>query len=108
MQVVELANMSNANGDKVDPSKLYIIGFWSYGGCSIEIEKVYVTNSDDYVETGIEDNVRLQNDENEIVDVYSITGVLLRKAIRRKDAIVGLPFGIYIVGGEKIMKAYRN
>ena len=104
MQVVDLANMSNSNGVKVDPSHLYIVGFWSFGSCGIEIEKVYVTNSDDYVETGIEDNVLLQYDENEIVDVYSITGVLLRKSIRRRDAIIGLPLGIYIVGGEKIMK----
>ena len=39
--------------------------------------------------------------EAEIVDVYDLTGVCLRKQVRRADAVKGLKKGIYVVGGKK-------
>lgn len=39
--------------------------------------------------------------ESEYVDVYDITGMLIRKQVRRADAMKGLKKGIYIVGGKK-------
>ncbi|MCQ2199304.1 MAG: hypothetical protein MJZ19_06235 [Paludibacteraceae bacterium] len=38
------------------------------------------------------------------VDVYSTSGVLLRKSVERASATNGLPMGVYIVGGEKVVK----
>lgn len=38
------------------------------------------------------------------VDVYSTSGVLLRKSVERSSATNGLPMGVYIVGGEKVVK----
>ena len=35
---------------KIDPSHLYIIGFWSYGGTPLYIDKLYLTNRDDKAE----------------------------------------------------------
>lgn len=40
--------------------------------------------------------------KNEFCDVYTLSGVLLRKHVRKHNATKGLPKGIYIVGGEKI------
>lgn len=40
----------------------------------------------------------------EYVDVYSVYGQLLRKAVYYKQALHGLPSGIYIVGGKKVVK----
>ena len=37
------------------------------------------------------------------VDVYNMNGQLLRKAVERDNATTGLPAGIYIVGGKKVM-----
>ena len=41
---------------------------------------------------------------DEPVDVYSTGGVLLKKQVRRADALKGLPAGLYVVDGEKIAK----
>lgn len=38
---------------------------------------------------------------SEIVDVYDITGKLVRKQVKRADAVKGLKRGIYIAGGKK-------
>ena len=39
--------------------------------------------------------------EAEIVDVYDLTGVCVRKQVRRADAVKGLKKGIYVIGGKK-------
>lgn len=39
---------------------------------------------------------------NEIVDVYTLTGVLVRKAVKSSSAMKGLPKGIYLVGTKKV------
>lgn len=42
--VVELDNMKDKNGGKIDPSHLYIAGFWSTGGKPIVIANVSLAN----------------------------------------------------------------
>lgn len=62
-------------------------------------------------DVGAEDEEQLPTSINgveaaadEPVDVYSTGGVLLKKQVRRADALKGLPAGLYIVNGEKIAK----
>lgn len=43
--------------------------------------------------------------QSEIVDVYDITGKLVRKQVKRADAVKGLKKGIYIAGGKKYVVA---
>ena len=38
--VVDLHDMKDENGNRIDPSHLYIIGFWSYGNKPIIIDKI--------------------------------------------------------------------
>ena len=38
--IVDLHNMKDENGSKIDPAHLYIVGFWSYGGKPIIIESL--------------------------------------------------------------------
>jgi hypothetical protein len=38
--IVNLHDMKDKNGAKIDPSHLYIIGFWSYGNKPIVIDKI--------------------------------------------------------------------
>lgn len=42
---------------------------------------------------------------SELVDVYDITGKLVRKQVKRADAVNGLKKGIYIAGGKKYVVA---
>jgi len=98
---VNLATMTKS-GTKVDPSHLYIIGLWSYGGSDIVFSDVYVTNNTDYSKpTALEYVSNKEIDENEMVDVYSVMGVKLRSQIERKKAMGGLSDGIYLVGNNK-------
>ena len=39
----------------------------------------------------------------EVVDVYSLNGVLVRKNVKSANAVNGLPAGIYVVGGQKVI-----
>lgn len=41
--------------------------------------------------------------EDAAVDVYSMQGILLRKAVPASEATQGLPAGLYIVGGKKVL-----
>lgn len=51
--------------------------------------------------TGVE-NVKFET-EQELVNVYNVSGVLVRRGVEAESALVGLPGGVYIVGGKKVM-----
>nr|WP_321408607.1 family 43 glycosylhydrolase [uncultured Carboxylicivirga sp.] len=105
--VVTLDNMYNSSNVEIVPDHLYIIGFWSYGSCSIKIEEIYLTNNDDFTNTGVNEGKINSCDPFEIVNVFSLTGVKVKSDVIRKEALHGLPLGIYIVGDEKVMKAHH-
>ncbi len=100
--VVKLREMySDRDRRKLDPSHIYIAGFWSTGGTPFRIEKVYLTNNDDYSEmTAIE---LPEADGDEPVDVYTLGGVRVRSGVARSSAAEGLPPGLYVVGREKVI-----
>lgn len=55
VKLKEMYRSTDDNGgidknDPVDPSHIYILGFWSFGGSKLNIEKIYLTNKDDYSE----------------------------------------------------------
>lgn len=98
--VIDLRNMKSENGTRMDAGHIYIAGFWSLGGKPFKISKVYATRSDDpMIESGID---KILTDDV-TVDVYSLQGLLLRKGVEREIATDGLPSGIYIVGGKKLL-----
>lgn len=100
--VIRLQEMKkDGTNEKMDPSHIYIVGFWSYGQeqNAFEVERVYVTNDDDYLAS--EDIVVL--DPEEPVDVYGIDGVMLLQGVTPAQAAEMLRPGVYIMGGEKVM-----
>lgn len=40
--------------------------------------------------------------ENAVVDVYSVSGSLVKPSVRINEALRSLPAGIYVIGGEKV------
>jgi beta-xylosidase len=102
--VVTLANMVKAGKTtKVDPSHIYIVGFWSSGNSPIVIKNVFLSNSSEYGTTGIEELPDINISDNKLVDVYSIMGVRVRSQVYRKDAVKGLPNGVYIIDHQKVL-----
>ena len=48
-------------------------------------------------------NVEIVDNENEIVDVYTIDGVLIKRNVKAAEATKNLAKGIYIVGKKKVL-----
>ena len=97
--VIELSTLKkDGSNTPLDPSHIYIAGFWSNGGQPIKIKNIFVsqdgnTSGIDEVETA---------DGNELVDVYSLQGVLLYQGVTRAEAESLLKPGIYIIGDQKV------
>ena len=54
----------------------------------------------------VHDNDDVKNivaDQNELVDLYSINGVLLKSKVEYKYAFDDLDSGIYVINGEKVV-----
>ncbi|MCM1153270.1 MAG: glycosyl hydrolase [Muribaculum sp.] len=64
---------------------------------SLIISKEIIDNPDSGVE-----NVRI--DENKTVDIYSVSGILVRRGVYAKEALQTLPSGLYIIEGKKMLK----
>lgn len=41
---IDLQNMKDKNGNKIDPSHIYIAGIWTYGGKPVYIKEVFLSN----------------------------------------------------------------
>ncbi len=95
--IVNLQNAQKEDGTPLDPSHIYIGGFWSTGSSPFVIDKVYLAKSDKELTAVQEIYI---SDENEKVNVFSMTGILLRSQIERKRATDGLSKGMYIVGNS--------
>lgn len=63
------------------------------GDITLDIPENFVLNS-------INDAIVLKGDNN---NVYSVSGVLVRKNVKGDAAVKGLPAGLYIVNGEKVV-----
>lgn len=51
--------------------------------------------------TGIQQTT---NNKRKLVNVYSISGTLIRKQVQERGALNGLPSGIYLINGKKVLK----
>jgi beta-xylosidase len=103
--VVSLPNMyKTGTTTKMDPSHIYIVGFWSSGNSPFVIDSVFLSNSSGYDSpTAIHELSVKKLNENEIVDVYTIMGIRIQSKIKREHATKGLPNGVYIVGKNKVL-----
>ena len=102
--IIDLQSITTDNSTVISPKHITAVRFWSAGG-DLVLDKVYLTNKADASEeiTGLADTFRDNITENDIVDVYSVTGKLMKKQLRRGDAKLGLPNGVYIIGRQKVV-----
>ncbi len=98
--IVDLLNAKKEDGTPLNRNHIYIAGFWSNGNNPFIIESISLANSTGINNSGIEDVVNL-NCLPDKVDVYTISGHKIRSLVKRENAVVGLPEGIYIVGVKK-------
>ncbi len=98
--VIDLQNMKSNEGRKVDPSHIYIAGFWSRGGQQFRIKSIFLSD-DPNAESGVD--MIGASEAEELVDVYNLQGALVKARVAHKEASAGLPAGLYIIGGKKVM-----
>ena len=93
----------NQSGQSLDTKNIRIVSFWGNGNQSIIVNDMYLTNNSDYSReepTG----VRLISSENQqVVDVWTLSGQRIRQAVDSDKATQGLLPGIYIVGNKKVV-----
>jgi len=65
------------------------------------VQSIFLTNDSQYDPTGVVDLPIAAPSTS--VDVYSLSGQLLRRQVRREQALQGLPKGLYIVNGHKVL-----
>ena len=96
--VVDLWNMKSNENRPVDPSHIYIVGFWTYGGHKFKIKDIFPSDDPDA------DAVNSISSESEApVNVYSPQGIVIRSRVPANEALQGLPPALYIINGQKIL-----
>ena len=90
-------------GQPLDLKNIGIVSFWGNGNGFIQIDDIYLTNNDDYSPQAAAIARPLVQQNAETVNVYTLSGQLVRQAVSRSQAVSGLTKGIYIVGGKKIV-----
>lgn len=90
-------------GQPLDTKNIRIVDFWSNGTGNIVVDDMYLTNNEDYTpQLPSAINMTL-DDRDRPVDVYTVSGQLVRRATSRQKALEGLPKGIYIVERQKVV-----
>ncbi len=97
--VMNLKNLVSNENRHVDPSHLYIVGFWSTGGKQFKVKNIFPTNDPNATGSVAE----ITTDDNALVNVVNLQGVVVRKDVPAATATQGLPAGLYIVGNKKVI-----
>ena len=103
--VIDLTNAnytSVANkGKAFDATKVRIVTFSGNVNRTLTLKEIFLTNDDSYDPTGIVDVVRCPQVGK--VNVYTLSGQLVRHQVDRQEALRDLPAGLYVVGRQKII-----
>ena len=108
--VVDLSQATYTSGDnkgrRLDMSDVHIVSFWGNGKGIIVVDDMYLTNNADYSPQDPSSVITpmAEGSLRSLVTVYSLTGQPLRRATARQQALEGLPPGIYLVDGKKVLK----
>lgn len=83
-----------------------IFGLTSTTGKSVITHIGFHSSVEDFMETVGIGNILSDdgNGANGTVDVYSVSGAKLRSSVSPLTSLEGLPQGLYVVGGNKVMK----
>ena len=95
-----------SKGKQLNTQQVRMVTFkGALAGKLVSVKEMFLSN-DDSLYTGIQnllspDTSRL--DPHALVNVYTLSGVAVRRNVERNQALRGLPAGIYIMDGRKIM-----
>ena len=93
----------NKKGQALDTKNIHIVDFWANGNGTIVVDQMYLTNNADYSPQVPADIAGVVENQTQRVNVYSLSGQLIRHQVYKEEATKGLSSGIYIVNGKKII-----
>ena len=94
------ANVNIPAADKIKAMEVMLYGSIQEGSLVERMDNIeYDVNGPDPT-SGIGNIV---SNKQSSIDVYTLQGVLVRKGVKRDEATQGLPQGVYIMGGEKVI-----
>ena len=70
------------------------------GTGKIYVDKMFLSNDDQYVPSGI---AEVSATSNAKVNVYNVAGQLIQKGVSRSEAVKNLPVGVYVIGNKKVI-----
>jgi beta-xylosidase len=94
---------NTTKGRPLATDHIHIVAFSGNGKYTISIKDIYLTNNEDFTRmdpAGIE---AISETTDQPVSVYSLSGQLVRHKVSRSQATEGLPAGLYVVGGKKVI-----
>ena len=93
----------NKKGQALDTKNIHIVDFWANGNGTIVVDQMYLTNNADYSPQVPADIAGVVENQPQRVNVYTLSGQLIRHQVYKEEATKGLSSGIYIVNGKKII-----
>ena len=103
LQTAKYTSDGNKKGQPLDTKNIRIVSFWGTGGQSIRVSDMYLTNNSDYSREDFTSIMPVLAEDQQGVDVWSLSGQRIRHGADRRQALQGLPSGVYIIGHQKVM-----
>ena len=98
--VVDLTKEKTKQGKVLGHTPIYIVSLWGNGAGKIDVNNLYLTDNADDMPTAI---TPIVNANPDFTDVYNLYGIRVRSHVSTEIATAGLPPGIYIAGGKKVV-----
>lgn len=98
--VVDLTKEKTKQGKVLGHTPIYIVSLWGNGAGEIDVNNLYLTDNADDMPTAI---TPIVNANPDFTDVYNLYGIRVRSHVSTEIATAGLPPGIYIAGGKKVV-----
>lgn len=90
---LDIVSLKREDGKALDPSHIYISGFWSLGGSPIAIESISLIKNTTSINTTVKQQTAATNH-----CIYNLNGMKENATVQRQ-----LQKGVYIRSGKKIM-----
>lgn len=103
LQTAKYTSDGNKKGQALDTKNIRIVSFWGNGNQNIMVNDMYLTNNSDYSREETTGIAVVKSEDQQVVDVWSMTGQPVRKAVNIDQATQGLAPGFYIVGKKKVL-----
>ena len=102
LESIKYTTDGDLKGQPLDTKNIRIVCFWGNGSQSIIVKDMYLTNNDDYSREETTDVIVIDDETPQVVDVWTMSGQSVRKAVDINQATEGLAPGFYIVGNRKM------